>query len=124
MTTSEVDRIMTDRIGIVGVGRMGANMARRLKECGFTITSVFDARTSVAQELARELGCSAVEQLKEVTRLSDVILTVVSDDRAMKQIFTGGLLNRSRGKLFINCATVTPDVHRWVEQKCDRTGAQ
>jgi len=28
------------RIGIVGVGRMGANMARRLKEKGFVITAV------------------------------------------------------------------------------------
>jgi 3-hydroxyisobutyrate dehydrogenase len=34
------------------------------------------------------------------------------------------LLNRSRGKLFINCATITPDVHVWVEQKAEKTGAQ
>jgi 3-hydroxyisobutyrate dehydrogenase len=103
---------------------MGANMARRLKDCSYTIGAVFDANTAVAQELGGELGCPVAEQLKEVTRLSDVIITVVSDDKAMKQIFTGGLLNRSRGKLFINCATVTPDVHRWVEQKCDKVSAQ
>ncbi len=33
---------MTERIGFVGVGRMGANMARRLKECGYEITAVYD----------------------------------------------------------------------------------
>ena len=103
---------------------MGANMARRLKECGFTIAAVFDVKTASAQSLAQELGCTAADQLKSVTALSDVILTVVTDDKAMKAIYTGGLLNRAKGKLFINCATVTPAIHLWAEQKCDAKGAQ
>jgi len=61
--------------------------------------------------------------LKVVTALSDVIITVVSDDAAMKKIFTGGLLSRAKGKIFINCATVTPAIHLWVEQKCAAKGA-
>jgi 3-hydroxyisobutyrate dehydrogenase len=112
------------RIGIVGVGRMGANMARRLAECGFPIGAVFDANSATAQSLASELGCVAADELKTVTALADVILTVVSDDRAMKQIFSGGLLTRAKGKLFINCATITPAIHVWVEQKCAAKGAQ
>jgi len=114
---------MAENIGFVGVGRMGANMARRLKDSGFSVTVVFDANYAAAQALAQELGCAAAEDLKAVTALSDVIITVVSDDRAMKQIYTGGLLKRAKGKLFINCATVTPSVHVWVEQKCEAKGA-
>ena len=114
---------MTQKIGFVGVGRMGASMARRLQECGFSIATVFDANTSLAQALATELGCVAATELKTVTALSDVIITVVSDDQAMKSIFTGGLLQRAKGKLFINCATVTPAIHVWVEQKCAGKGA-
>ena len=45
---------MSPKIGFVGVGRMGANMARRLQETGFTIAAVFDANTSTAQSLAQE----------------------------------------------------------------------
>lgn len=112
-----------NRIGFVGVGRMGANMARRLHECGFSIAAVFDTNTLAAQELARELECAAVEQLKQVTALSDVIITVVSDDRAMKHVFNGGLLNHSQEKLFINCATLTPQVHQWAAKKCESKGA-
>ena len=93
---------MSDKIGFVGVGRMGANMARRLKECGFPVAAVFDANTAAAQSLAQELGCVAADELKVVTALADVIFTVVTDDRAMKQIFSGGLLARAKGKLFIN----------------------
>jgi 3-hydroxyisobutyrate dehydrogenase len=115
--------IMPEKIGIVGVGRMGANMARRLHESGFPVVAVFDTNAAAAQTLATELGCVAANDLKTVTALPDVIITVVSDDRAMKKIFTGGLLARAKGKLFINCATVTPAIHVWVEQKCATKGA-
>jgi len=107
----------------VGVGRMGANMARRLAETGFKITAVYDANAAAAQSLAQELNCVAATDLKTVNALSEVIITVVSDDQAMKQIFNGGLLTGAKGKLFINCATVTPAVHAWVEQKCAARGA-
>jgi 3-hydroxyisobutyrate dehydrogenase len=78
---------MSDNIGFVGVGRMGANMARRLKDCGFPVAGVYDARPEVAQALAKELGCEACTQLARVTQLSDVIITVVTDDKAMKKIY-------------------------------------
>jgi 3-hydroxyisobutyrate dehydrogenase len=113
---------MIQKIGFVGVGRMGANMARRLAETGFEITAVYDTNTAAAETLATELHCVAARDLKSVTALSEVIITVVSDDRGMKQIFNGGLLSRAKGKLFINCATVTPAIHVWVEQKCAARG--
>jgi len=115
---------MSEKIGFVGVGRMGSNMARRLKECGYEIAAVYDVNTAAAQALAQELGSKAVEKLREVTKHSDFIITVVTDDKAMKKIFNGGLLSRSRGKLFINCATISPAVHQWVEAKAEKAGAQ
>lgn len=115
---------MPEKIGFVGVGRMGSNMARRLKDCGYEIAAVYDTHTEVAQALAQEIGSQAVSELKQVTKASEVIFTVVPDDKAMKAIFNGGLLSRSRGKLFINCATLTPEVHSWVEAKAEKAGAQ
>jgi len=103
---------------------MGSNMARRLKECDYPIAGVYDVNTAAAQSLAQELGCEACADLRQVTKLSDVIITVVTDDKAMKKIYTSGLLSRSKGKLFINCATITPSVHVWVEGKAEKAGAQ
>ena len=114
---------MADRIGFVGVGRMGSNMARRLKDQGYQVTAVYDVNAAGAQALAQELGCQACADLREVTKLSDVVITVVTDDAAMKKIFSGGLLSRAKGKLFINCATITPDVHVKVEEKANKAGA-
>ena len=90
---------------------MGANMARRLKDRGFHVTAVYDTNRVVATELASELGCAAAQDLSEVTAASDVIFTVVTDDNAMRQIFAGtgdNLLVNARGKLFVNCATISP----------------
>src|SRR6266404_3442497 len=115
---------MPQKIGFVGVGRMGSNMVRRLKDCGYEIAAVYDANSSAAQALAQELSCPVVSELKEVARLSEVIFTVVTDDKAMKQIFKGGLLNRARGRLFINCATLTPNAHIWAEARAHKSGAQ
>jgi 3-hydroxyisobutyrate dehydrogenase len=117
---------MADKIAFVGVGRMGANMARRLKETGHTVTAVYDARPEAALALARELGCEACVSLARVTALADVILTVVTNDAAMLGIFAGGkdsLLVGAKGRVFINCATVSPKVHVEVEKLAKKAGA-
>lgn len=114
---------MAERIGFVGVGRMGANMARRLKEAGYEISAVYDVNTPTAQSLALELGCQPGDKLQAVTKSSDVIITVVTDDKAMKKIYNGGLLSRAKGKLFINCATISPAIHKWVEEKAESASA-
>jgi 3-hydroxyisobutyrate dehydrogenase len=114
-------------IAFVGVGRMGANMARRLKDQGFHITALYDAHRPAATTLAQELGSFASQSLGEVTASADVIITVVSDDAAMREIFTapdGNLLANAQGKLFINCATISPEVHLEVEELARRIGAQ
>ncbi len=116
-----------ERIGIVGVGRMGANMARRLKDAGYPVTAVYDIRNDVARELATEIGAEACAELARVTELADFIITVVSDDAAMKRIFASSgdtLLKQAKGKLFINCATLSPQAHRRVEELAAKRGAQ
>ena len=103
---------------------MGGNMARRLKDCGYEIAAVYDVNAGAAESLAKDVGAQAVPELKLVTKASDAIITVVSDDKATKAIYNGGLLARARGKLFINCATIAPEVHQWVEAKAEKIGAQ
>jgi 3-hydroxyisobutyrate dehydrogenase len=106
------------RIGFVGVGRMGANMARRLHDVGQTVSAVYDADEGRARELAAELGCMAPVKLAAVTAASDVVLTVVTDDAAMRAIYatTGdSLLIGAAGRTFVNCATIAPAVHVEVD---------
>ena len=118
---------MAEKIGFVGVGRMGSNMARRLKECEFPVVALYDVNASAAQALAKELGSEACSTLARVTELSEIIFTVVTDDNAMRQIYAqkgDSLLTNAKGKLFINCATVSPKIHVEVEKLARKVRAE
>ena len=118
---------MSQKVGFVGVGRMGANMARRMKDCGYEVSAVYDIRTETASEIAKELGTTACSTLAEVTALSEVIITVVIDDASMRTIFASegdSLLAGAEGRIFINCATISPSVHIEVEGLAKAAGAE
>lgn len=108
------------RIGFVGVGRMGANMARRLNEAGFRLTSVYDVHHPAALALAAELHVEAAKSPAEVSKASALVITVVSDDQAMRSIFAENdgtsLLAHAQDRLFINCATLSPSIHLDIER--------
>jgi 3-hydroxyisobutyrate dehydrogenase len=115
-----------ESVAFVGLGRMGANMARRLRDVGYRISAVYDVHDATARDLAAELGALQAHTLAEVTASAPTILTVVSDDAGMEAIFAesgDSLLVDARGKTFVNCATVSPAIHREVERRANARGA-
>ena len=117
---------MSQTVAFVGVGKMGANMARRLKDCGYSVTAVMDVNAQAAADLAAELGCKACTKLADVTAAADVIFTVITNDTAMRAIyFNAGdnLLVNAKGKIFVNCATLSPAVFREVFDAAKKAGA-
>jgi len=118
---------MHEKIGFVGVGRMGAAMARRLKDCGHEVVALYDAYAPAAIELADELDAVAVTTLAAVTAAADVIFTVVTDDAAQLGLYaeTGdSLFVAADGKYFINCATVSPKVPVEIERRAEIFGGE
>lgn len=115
-------------IGFVGIGRMGANMARRLRDRQETIVALYDRDQAKARALAVELGCETAATPANVAELADIIFTVVSDDVAMRQIFsktgTESLLCHAKDRLFINCATLSPSVHVEIDLLVTQRGGQ
>jgi len=115
-----------EKIAFVGVGRMGANMARRLKDCGYEITAVNDVDKKAAAALAEELGARHCESLSELSAAADVVFTVVSNDAAMRNIFMeadDNLLQGSEGTVFVNCATVSAQVQQDIDAAAKVVGA-
>ncbi len=116
---------MSEKIAFVGVGRMGANMARRLKDCGYAVTAVYDVNTAGAAELAADIGARACPTLAEVTAAADVVFTVVTDDAAQLGVFAAAgdsLLTGAAGKVFVNCATISPATHVEVDRRVRAAG--
>jgi len=116
------------RVGFVGIGRMGANMARRLHDHGYSLTIVFDKNPATMTSLSEELGCGTATSPAEVAQCSNTVITVVSDDQAMRDIFKpdspDSLLAHAENCLFINCATNTPAVHIEVESLVEQHRGQ
>ena len=105
---------------------MGSNMGRRLADLGYAIGAVYDPLESLTESVARELNAKPAATLPEVTAACEVVLTVVTDDAAMDAIFseTGpSLLEGAEGRVFINCATVSPEAHEKAEAAAARAGA-
>ncbi|MGJ8655746.1 MAG: NAD(P)-dependent oxidoreductase [Akkermansiaceae bacterium] len=115
-----------ERIAFVGVGRMGANMARNLKDRGYQITAINDVDSTAAAKLAEELGAKHCQSLSELTSLADVVFTVVSNDAAMRNIYLqndDNLLQGSAGTTFVNCATVSDQVQKDIDTAAKAAGA-
>jgi len=101
-------------------------MARRLKDCGYVVTAVYDVHAPAAAALATELGAVHATRLADVTAAAEVIFTVVTDDAAQLAVFAeagDSLLAGAAGKVFVNCATISPATHGEVERRAKAAGA-
>lgn len=109
------------KVGIVGLGRMGANIAHRLYHARVSIGALYDKDPSVPERLAREYRTVHAKSLVEVTAHSEVVLTVVSDDQAVDSIYSesgDSLLVGAGGLVFIECSTVSPKIHEEISKRC------
>lgn len=117
---------MLPTIGIVGAGRMGANIGLRLADLGYPVIAYYDVRPEAAQSAAAATNGVAYTKLADVTKNAEVIVTVVTDDAAMDRVFAergDSLLADAKGKIFVNCATVSPATHIEVQRRAEDRGA-
>jgi 3-hydroxyisobutyrate dehydrogenase-like beta-hydroxyacid dehydrogenase len=107
---------------------MGANMAYRLKDIGALVTAVYDVDAKRAASISQEIGAECAANPARVAELATVVFTVVTDDMAMREIFAvddnASLFAQAKGRLFVNCATVSPEVHIKVETLVKQQGGQ
>jgi 3-hydroxyisobutyrate dehydrogenase len=100
------------KIGIVGTGRMGTGVARRLLETGHEVR-VWNRTADNARE-AREAGAIWAPTLGELANESRIVISFLLDNAAVERVYLGtnGLLTGSvEGLLFIDMSTVSPGTH-------------
>jgi 3-hydroxyisobutyrate dehydrogenase-like beta-hydroxyacid dehydrogenase len=101
------------RIGFIGLGLMGAPMAANVARAGFPLTAF--NRSSAKGEPLRMLGASLAATPRQVAAASDVVICMLSDVSAMRQVLGGehGLLaGGRRGMTLIEMSTVSPEQAR------------
>lgn len=96
-----------ERLGFIGLGRMGQAMAGRLLAAGFSLT--MHNRTRSRADVLIASGATWVDTPAEVVARSDLIFTILTDERAVETIYRGqnGLLSTdASGRLFIEMSTI------------------
>ena len=112
------------KIGIAGIGRMGAAIATRLATRGHTLT-VWNRTPGKTRALAAS-GVSVAGSAGELASASDMIITTLTDAAAIDGTYHAreGLLSGDvGGKLFIEMSTVRPEVEKALAAKVATRGA-
>jgi len=107
------------KIGWIGLGTMGNPMSQQLIKSGYPLT-VYN-RTQEKEDAIKAAGATTASTPSELIQQTDVVIIMVSDDKAIKDIFYGdnGLLGaKTSGKVIINMSTVSPAISKEVGAKC------
>jgi 3-hydroxyisobutyrate dehydrogenase len=97
--------------GFVGLGAMGANMARNLHRAGM-LTGVWNRTPEKAKALADELKVHAFTSLTELAGNCEAVVTCVSADKDLREVVAGLEPGLSPNMIIMDCSTVNMDTVR------------
>jgi 3-hydroxyisobutyrate dehydrogenase-like beta-hydroxyacid dehydrogenase len=109
-------------VAILGTGKMGGAMARRLASSGFDVT-VWNRTPARAEEL--HVGRVAATPV-EAVRDADVIISSLTNDAAVRDVYLGegGVLRSAAGKLLIDASTAGPQIAEELGREAQSAGAR
>jgi 3-hydroxyisobutyrate dehydrogenase len=111
------------KIAFIGLGNMGAPMARNLLKHQHEV-HVFDVSTKAVETLVAA-GAKASSSLAEAAQNVEFIITMLPSGKHVKDVYSGkeGLLAHAKaGTLFIDCSTISVDEAREVNQLAQAAG--
>ena len=111
------------RVGFLGLGAMGAHMARNLHKAGL-LTALWNRTRPKASDLATELGCAAPATPAELARDTDIMVLCVSADADVLAVIDALQPGLRTGQLIIDCSTVGADTARAVAKRLAGAGVE
>jgi 3-hydroxyisobutyrate dehydrogenase len=107
---------------VLGSGKMGGAIARRLKKGGFEV-SVWDRTKSKAEAL----GVGAVaDSPADAARGADIVVSMVTGPQAVRDVYFGenGVFQASSNKLIVDMSTIGPGIAKELERGAEFNGAR
>lgn len=114
---------MGERLGWIGLGKMGAPMAQTLLDKGHDLTVWNRSAARVAP--LRAAGAKVAGDVAELARASDVVFVSVADDAALRAVALGeggALAHMPRRGVLIETSTVSPEISAEVARAADARG--
>lgn len=110
-------------VGFIGLGVMGAPMARNLAKAGL-LRAVWNRTPNKAQTLAEELGVEAAAAPEALARSCQIIALCVSADRDVLEVIDALLPGIEPGTVVIDHSTVSAETARLAAEKLQTKGAE
>jgi 3-hydroxyisobutyrate dehydrogenase len=110
------------KVAVLGSGKMGGAIARRLKKVGFEV-SVWDRTRSKAEAL----GVGAVaDSPADATQGADVVVSMVTGPQAVRDVYFGenGVFQAASNKTIVDMSTTGPDIAQELERGAAFNGAR
>jgi 3-hydroxyisobutyrate dehydrogenase len=114
------------KVGVVGLGRMGYAIARRLSEQGFAVVG-WDRDAKARRALAEQAALPVADSARTVADTADAVISIITEDHGVRGLFRGesGFLQaKIDGKLFIEMSTLQPMTSRELAPQVEAKGAR
>jgi len=102
-------------IGFIGLGNMGIPMVKNLVKAGFKVT-VYNRNLEKADDLKKEIGVSVADTPALLLPGCDVIISMLSNDAAVKNVYEGqdGIFSAKFEKalILIDMSTISPETSK------------
>jgi 2-hydroxy-3-oxopropionate reductase len=105
-------------VGFIGLGIMGAPMARNLLKAGYDVIG-YNRSPDKAEQLVSAGGRRATDVAEAVSR-ADTVVTMLPDSPDVEAVVLGpeGVFSHARpGTLYIDTSTIRPDVSAWLAEE-------
>ena len=110
---------MAEKIGFIGLGIMGAPMAKNLIKSGYEVTA-YDIVASNLDKVASD-GATKATSAKEVAEKSDITIIMVQNSPQSESAVIsseGALSGASPGDLIIDMSSISPLVSQKISAAC------
>jgi 3-hydroxyisobutyrate dehydrogenase len=113
------------RIGWIGMGRMGYPMAERLLKAGYDV-SIWNRTRAKAEPLAK-IGGKVVDNLFDLKDV-DVLFSIVSTGKDLEQVYFGKNSVTGYGgkipKIFVDCSTISVEESASIRDRLGQLGSE
>ncbi len=113
----------TQKVGWIGMGRMGYPMAERLLKAGYDV-SIWNRTRSKAEPLAK-IGGKVVDKLADLSGV-DVVFSIVAEGKDVEQVYFGkeGVLSTNKTPpVFVDCSTIAVEESADIRKRLKERGA-
>lgn len=117
--------VRIERIGFIGLGRMGKPMATNLLRAGYKLI-VWNRTRSKMEDLVKA-GAEAADSPKDLAARSDVVITMVPDTPDVIEVILGedGVIHGVReGMIIIDMSTISPTAAKQIAEVLKESGVK